>query len=424
VTARAAPAYDAGVHRPTAAVLALALAAGCSGGPKVSTPPLPAPHYDPVLACSGAAGAGFTSLQIGFTGSDVTAAKPGFDLRYQYIAGVLAPDPDCLSSTRTNALGCGSAWWGTWQYNQDPPGAFVRSFVSGAERAGLLPMLTYYVILPAARDRLGIVEGDPEVSVAATNATFMASYLDDFRFFLRQIGTAPAIVHVEPDFWGYAQNTGSAPSDLFAAVHTANSTDCGAFPDTIAGLGQCLQAMTRTYAPNALFSLHGSPWATLFDCVLNTDPHLDVAAKARATADFLVSCAPAADLIVVDIADRDAAYYGSIGRNIWLDPTDATLPSFAQAFRWSRALRAQAGKPLLWWQVPVGNGSLDDGPGAWRDNRVEYFFAHPDRVAGSGAVGVAFGAGADGQTTPESDRGYLWSCAAALHAAGGQPLCP
>jgi hypothetical protein len=413
------------VPRPSFAALALALAAaGCGGAPKVSTPLPPAlapPQYDAQLACSGVAGAGFTQLQIGFAGSDATAARPGFDLRYQYIAGVLAPDPSCLSTTRI-AAGCGSEWWGTWQYDQDPPGAFVRGFVVSAQRAGLLPMLTYYVILPAGRARLGIAEGADEVNVAATNAGFMASYLADFRFFLQQIGAARAIVHVEPDFWGYAQRAGG-PTHA-AAVASANAADCGGLPDTIAGLGRCLLAMTRTYAPNALFSLHGSAWATGFDCVSNADPGLDVAAEARETADFLAAAAPDADLVVVDIADRDAGYYASVGRSAWLDATDATLPSFTQAFRWSRALRDRAGRPLLWWQVPLGNGSLANGWGAWRDNRVEYFFAHPDRVAASGAVGVAFGAGADGQTTPDSDRGYLWTCAAALDAAGGQPLCP
>jgi hypothetical protein len=411
------------VRRPIPAALVLVVAAACSGGPRVSAPlppPLPPPSYDAALACTGSAGAGFTRLQIGFAGSDATAARPGFDLRYQYVAGVLAPDPGCLSPTRTTAVGCGTQWWGTWQYDQHPPGEFVRGFVAAAEAAGLLPMLTYYLILPASH----VAEGTAEVTSAATDRTFMEGYLADFRFFLRQIGTARAVVHVEPDFWGYAQRAGGDPAALPAAVASANPTDCGALPDTVAGLGRCFVAMTRAHAPNALVGLHGSGWASGPDCLSNADPGLDVAAEAARTAAFLTACAPTADLVVVDLADRDAGYYASLGRSAWLDATDATLPSFAQAFRWSRALSAGSGKPLLWWQVPVGNRSLADGPGGWRDNRVEYFFTHPDRVAASGAVGVAFGAGAGGQTTPETDRGYLWSCAAALAGAGGQPLCP
>jgi hypothetical protein len=377
------------------------------------------PTFEAALACTGAVGAGFSTLQIGFAGSDSTAAKPGFDLRYTYIAGPLAPDPGCLSTT--TATRCGTQWWGTWQWDQDPPGQYVRDFVAGAAADGLLPMITYYVILPAS----GVVEGTAEATEAATDPAFMTSYLADFRFLLRQIGSAPAIVHVEPDFWGYAQRAAGSgpPSGLAAAVASANPTDCGGQANTFAGLGSCLVAMARTYAPAAKIALHGSAWATNLDCVTNTDPGLDVAAEARKTADFLTAAAPGADLVVVDMADRDAGYYASIARRTWLDATDRTLPTFTQAFRWSRALAERAGKPLLWWQLPVGNTGLADVSGAWQDNRVEYFFAHPDRVAGSGAVGIAFGAGASGQTTPESDGGYLRACAAALGAVGGQPLC-
>ena len=79
-----------------------------------------------------------------------------------------------------------------------------------------------------------------------------------------------------------------------AAVASANPADCAGQPDTFAGLGRCLVAMARKYAPSAKIALHGSPWATSFDCATNADPHLDVAAQARITADFLASCAPAA----------------------------------------------------------------------------------------------------------------------------------
>ena len=65
---------------------------------------------------------------------------------------------------------------------------------------------------------------------------------------------------------------------------------------------------------------------------------------------------------------------------------------------------------------------LADALGAWRDDRVEYFFGHPEEVVASGAIGMAFGAGASGQTTPDTDGGLLWSLAAALCSAGGHPL--
>jgi hypothetical protein len=418
------PSREVQYHRAVrvqAIVPTLALLLACSSSGELPRKGPAVPALEPSLACSGTSGAGFTRLEIGFSGGDATAAKPGFDVRYEYVAGALAPSDDCLSGARSNAVGCGTQWWGTWQWDQEPPGAYVRSFVADAAARGLLPMITYYVLLPAS----GVAEGTAEATQAARDPSFMARYLADFRFLLRQIGAAPAIVHVEPDFWGYAQRAAEngPPSSLAAAVASANPTDCGGLADTIEGLGRCLVQMTRSYAPNAKIALHGSPWATNRDCVANTDPALDVAAEARETADFLAACAPDADLVVVDMADRDAGYYASLGRHTWLDATDATLPSFAQAFRWSRALADRAAKPIFWWQLPVGNTGLANASGGWWDNRVEYFFAHPARVAASGAVGMAFGAGASGQTTPETDGGYLWACAASLGASGGQPLC-
>jgi hypothetical protein len=401
--------------------LLAAAALACGGGGAGPRPPA----HDGPLACAGQAASFADRLLVGFAGGDATAAKPGFHLRYQYIAGALAPDPGCYDPARPDAVGCGTEWWGTWQWDALPPGQFVRDFVARAEADGLLPMLTTYLILPAS----GVAEGTPEATVAARDAAFMARYLRDFRFLLRQIGTARALVHLEPDFWGYAQHAaiaaGTDAAGLPAAVASADPVECAGEPDTIAGLGRCLVHMVRRHAPNALVALHGSGWASQRDCILNDDPTLDVAAEAAKTAAFLAACGGAeADLVVVDIADRDAGWRESQGQDAWIDPTDANLPSYAQVFRWSRALADGAGKPVLFWQVPVGNTGLPDRTNAWRDNKVEYFFAHPDRVAEGGAIGMAFGAGDGAQTTPESDGGFLAASAAALEAAGGQPLCP
>ena len=333
-------------------------------------------------------------------------------------------------------MGCGTAWWGTWQWDQLPPGQFVRDFVAGTAAAGLRPMFTWYLLFPAAQARLGIAEGTAEATVAARDLAFMRAYLDDFRFFLRQVGNAPAIVHLEPDFWGYAQHAaraaGTDAHGLPARVASANPTDCAAAEESIAGLGRCMISMVRQYAPNALLGLHGSTWASGFDCVSNTDRSLDVAAEGRLTADFLLAAGAAcADLVVIDISDRDAGWYQRQvpPRNSWLDATDAALPSFTQAFGWSRAVAERTGRKVLWWQVPVGNMSLPNacaasGDGTNQDNKVDYFFDHADRVAGSGAAGMAFGAGASCQTTPENDGGHLVTRARGLAAGGGQPLLP
>ncbi len=412
---------------PVLAVAFLAALCACGGSLVPSPPP-------PPLRCAGTAPPLPARLAVGYAGDVAAVGSAGFDLRYQYLAGVLAPDPACLAPGRAKAAGCGTAWWGTWQWDQLPPGQFVRDFVSGTAAAGLRPMFTYYLILPAAIERLGIGEGTAEATVAARDLDFMRAYLDDFRFFLRQVGAAPAVVHVEPDFWAYAQRAaraaGTDAHGLPARVASANPGDCGAAEESIAGLGRCMISMVRAYAPNALVSLHGSSWATGYDCVVNTSAALDVAAEGRKTADFLLAAGGGcADLTVIDIADRDAGWYQrqQSPRDTWLDATDTTLPTFAQAFTWSRAVADRTGKKVLWWQVPVGNMSLPNacdtqGNGTNQDNKLDYFFDHPDRVAAGGAAGMAFGAGASCQTTPENDGGRLMARAKALADAGGQPL--
>lgn len=411
---------------PLLSVATLLGGCGAGGGGAPTGPAIPT-----ALLCAGTAPTLPSHLAVGYSGALPASGSGGFDLRYQYLAGVLAPDPGCLAPGRARAEGCGTEWWGTWQWDQLPPGRFVSDFVSATASAGIRPMFTYYVLLPAAQRRLGISEGAQEVTVAARDRAFMTAYLDDFRFFLRQLGSAPAVVHVEPDLWGYAQHAARAAGvdahGLPAAVASANPTDCSSAENSIAGLGRCMVSMVRAHAPGALVSLHGSAWASGFDCVSNRSTSLDVAAEARKTADFLLAAgADCADLVVVDLSDRDAGWYERQvpPRDTWLDATDAALPSFAQAFTWSRALAERAGKKVLWWQLPVGNMSLGNTCGAWQDDKLDYFFDHPDRVAGSGAAGMAFGSGAGCQTDPDSDGGHLRARAAALAGAGGQPLGP
>ena len=112
--------------------------------------------------------------------------------------------------------------------------------------------------------------------------------------------------------------------------------------------------------------------------------------------------------MTVETSDRDAGYYASIGQpgRTW-DATNVKLPNFKQAFVWAKALAEMTRLPNIWWQMPVGNMMLPNSTNMWRDNRLDYFFDHPDEVAAAHGAGMAFGAGATGQTTPESDGGHF-----------------
>jgi hypothetical protein len=315
----------------------------------------------------------------------------------------------------------GCAWWGCYQYDMDPPGAFVSGFVTKAGKASppLIPMFTYYEILQASK----VSEGAAEVTMAATNASVMTRYFADWRFMLQKIGNARAIVHIEPDFWGYAEQHASDPTTETAAVASANSTDCASMPNTIAGMGKCMVAMAHKYAPNAFVGLHASAWGTNMDVALNTDPKLDVAGEAKKLATFLAACGESdADLVIVEASDRDAGYYQSMGKQTFWDATNATLPSFHQDFAWVKALTEALGKPALYWQIPLGNANQNNTANHWKDNRVDYFFAHPGELAAAHAIGAVFGAGAGDQTLPETDGGNLVAKMKAYVASGGQPL--
>jgi len=361
--------------------------------------------------------AGKTRLLVGVAAGDSAAVAAPYDVRYQYLAGALPPAGGCALCG--SGAGCDASWWGCWQENGVAPGRFVGRFIAAAKTNGQIPMFTWYIVLPAS----GLREGTAEVA-AVDDGSFLARYLSDWRLLLQLVGSEKAILHVEPDFWGYGQHLAADPRVVPARVRQAAPQECGALPDTLAGLGACMVAMVRIHAPNARVGLHASGWGSGFDCMTNTTTSLDCAAEGAKVGGWLkLAGADLGDLVVADMSDRDAGYYASIGRSTWWN-ADATLPSFRQAFGWGRAVAEAVGRPLLWWQVPVGNSLQNDSPDHWRDNRVEYLLGHMPEVAAGHAIGVAFGAGATGQTTPETDGGLLAARTQGYVASGGAPLCP
>jgi hypothetical protein len=264
----------------------------------------------------------------------------------------------------------------------------------------------------------------------------MTRYYNDWRFLLQTIGSAPALLHIEPDFWGYVRQAGD-PTTLPAVVSAGNPTDCASLPSTIAGMGQCLISMVRSYAPKALVGLQASAW----NIAGNSMSGVDVTTDATQVAAVLSACGQSSgDFVVVETSDRDAGYYQiAQSQDRWWDPTDTNLPDYAQDLTWIKALTEALGVPALYWQTPLGNAMQNNTANHYQDNRVDYFFggnaaqvesgaavnvpAHWAQLAASHVVGVAFGAGAGDQTDPDTDGGNLASKATAYAASGGQQLC-
>jgi hypothetical protein len=367
------------------------------------------------------------ALLVGAQMDDSVAAMAPFDVRYLYLAGGLADgDGTCSSCGACTAGGasCSSAsscdWWGCWQDPAVAPGQFVRDLLAKTARAGMLPMITYYEVEQSS----GVAEGSAEVG-ALRNVQLTTRWFNDLRFVLRQIGATPALLHLEPDLWGYAEKVNADPAQVPVAVTSGNPTDCAGQPDSFAGFGRCAVAMVRKYAPNVRVGLHASAWASGIDGTDNHDASVDMVAQAQRVADFLLGCGAAdGDFVVVEASDRDAGYYRSLGLNTFWDADNATLPSFHQAFTWATALTERIGRPALWWQLPVGNMSLPDVVYQWQDNRVDYFFAHPDEVAKTNAFAMVFGAGESHQTTPSTDGGNLVRKVLQFVPSRAQLVCP
>ncbi|RLB65671.1 MAG: hypothetical protein DRI90_01400 [Deltaproteobacteria bacterium] len=363
-------------------------------------------------------------LLIGGSMDDSAFAAEPFDLRYQYLAGNVptgGPCSSCATGCTVDGASCanneGCAWWGCWQYDQEPPGRFVADFLAEAAQGGAVPMISTYIWYSVAGD----VEGQPEIA-ALTDGSRVSAYLADFRFLcevMAEDSSIPSILHLEPDLWGYGQQLTDDPESLPVALSAAGEPACAGLPDTFGGLARCLIAIADTVAPHVLIGFHASAWGAGADALSSDDPQLDVVGHAQQTASFMQALgADQGDLIVVEMSDRDAGF-----NDRWWDATDVTLPHFARAIEWVDALGNGLDLASLWWQVPYGHMGLPNVCDQYEDNRVDYVFDHPERFAAGGALGVAFGAGAGCMTTPAMDGGHFVNRAAEYYQSERPLLC-
>src|SRR5262249_15384121 len=153
----------------------------------------------------------------------------------------------------------------------------------------------------------GAGSGAQEVA-ALNDASLTSRVLGDLKLMFQQIGNEPAFVHLEPDFWGFAQQVNNDPTKIPAKVQ--QFAECSGQPQNLTGFVQCVFSLARTYAPNAKIGLHGSPWGTGTDISINNNASVDPAAEARKLASFLNALgAGGGDFVAVDASDRDAAWY-------------------------------------------------------------------------------------------------------------------
>ncbi|MEW2119261.1 RICIN domain-containing protein [Streptomyces sp. NPDC005474] len=376
------------------------------------SPSAPAAPAAPPAAGGGSSATSFmgsNKVLIGGSMSDASAAAAPFDVRYAYVHSQPAPSSDYYTASKCKAQW--SSWWGCWTGDTTAPGFYVTwgdDHVAKATYQGKpRPQKNFWTwySLRDLGDAAG--EGDGPGEVKAINRTdLLTRYMNDYRFFLQKIGNSQDMIDIEPDFWGYVRSLGNAHK-VAAQVTASNPTDCGSQENSAAGLSRCLIAMAHKYAPNTGAGFHLTCWDWQNSVQKCVDDYTDLGAK---NADFLVS----------DVSDRDAGWYALPqhgGRDTYWNDQKA-----ADALKFYKTMAESVGKPVVLWQIPVGNMAQNNTLNHYKDDKVDWFFGHMDQVAKAHIAGLLFGAGQQEQTGVESDGGNLINKTIAYGKSGGTAL--
>jgi hypothetical protein len=343
-------------------------------------------------AASVAAKVGRSNFLIGLGNDDNDGAYSlgvTLDIRYVYLAGLL-----------------GRGGWPDW----NPDGTFVNVVADAAKQHGVIPMFTLYQMAAAGEANSGVL----------TDNSYMGPYWNGVKLMYQRLAAFgdPAVVQFEPDWWAYAQlgSPGGDPSKLTVNVASL-APDCSSLPNTMVGMGKCLVVLARKYAPKVIVGFHASGWA-------DPDP--------TKVASYLVKIGAAeGDFLTTDTLDRDAGCFEAhtdpgcqrTEGNWYWDETNQKSPNFHDHLAWVKQITDGVGKPMLWWQTPLGVPSATPGgkPGHYRDNRVKYVFSHIDEFVAANGLGAVFGTGAGNQTDVTTD-GDQYKNAVAKYFASPVPL--
>lgn len=346
-------------------LLAIAVVPGAAAGVS-GLPPLPARWP--------------RTLQLGLSdspgGASTLRKSAHFGFRYQYLAG---------------GVNTGQGW-ATW----NPDGAFVSRYVAESRRVGVIPVFSYYQLL---QSKPGRPSGERDADLAnLRNAATMQAYWGDLRLFFRRAhGPSTVVLHVEPDLWGYVQQT--SRNDDASTVPAVVPEG----PQTASGFAQEVVRLRDQLAPNVLLAWHMSGWGTLHDIVYEDPPGRTVVSYATRSAHFYRSLGARFDVSFEDFSDRDAGFYAKIEGNprTWFTPAD-----FHRHLLYAQTFVRLARVRMAVWQIPLGNTrmrALDNTWGHFQDNRVQWLLddasrAHLRAYARAGVVAFLFGGGADGTT--------------------------
>jgi hypothetical protein len=380
-------------------ISALVAVAGATARPPAAVPPLPRGWP--------------RTLQIGMADSPGGAAAlrraAPFGFRYQYLAG---------------GVNTGNGW-ATW----NPNGTFASMYVEDSWAHGVIPVLTYYMLLQSKPG--GGDEAHADIANLRDAQTMSAYWKDVQLLFARVRGAKPVVVHVEPDLWGYLEQANE--------VALARS------------FAQKWIALRDELAPNVILAYHMSGWGTKHDIVYEKPPDATVRAYAARSAAFYNALHANFDIAFEDFSDRDAGFYAKQENNpdTWFEPAD-----FRRHLLYGATFVRLARVRMVAWQIPLGNTVMRAMNNTWdhyQDNRVQWLLgrssrAHLRAYVAAGYAGFLFGRGADGATcacdaandgvtnpapidgntrpslSADDDGGYFKAQARAYYRAGALPL--
>jgi len=179
------------------------------------------------------------------------------------------------------------------------------------------------------------------------------------------------------------------------------------------GFAHKLIALRNRLAPHVTLAWHLSTWGTDEDPTYSKPSLAHMRALGRKSAAFYESLHAHFNLVFNDVTDRDAGFYQFVEHNpkTWWGPAD-----FRRHDAYLSAFTQRTHTPVVLWQLPVGNTTLDNTSGHYQDNRLQWWLddpsgAHLRATRNAGVVGLLFGGGADGTTTPQTDGGFFYRLA-------------
>jgi len=382
------------------AVAALALGTACAGEaaedlllsppatrpsltPTPSTPSTSAVTPDALFA---AAANGLPAIGLSDAPGNAAALKAQgvANARYQYLSG---------------GVNTGKGWT-TWV----PDGGFVRSYVAESAAAGMQPVFTYYMLVQS----LPTTIPEPQRPLRAlADPALVGQYFRDLDQFFAEAHEAggPVVLHMEPDLWGFAQQSGGDDAAKTpVALEGASSLIGDDLPRNLAGFAQAVLRLRDARAPNVAVAYHMSFWGAGEDPIVTDASASKVLELAGRSATFYRSLNANFDLTFTELGDRDAEFKKAVyrqGNEAWWTAAD-----FERHARYVAAFNVATQQRIVLWQIPYGNTrmrAMNNTRNHYQDNKVEWLLDDPSGdhlktyVAG-GVVAILFGRGADGAT--------------------------